>query len=142
MNLFELQEEKEDLESDIRYYKRERERLGAKVGVKSIGITDMKVDGHASLNTVQDALDEYTQMGIYLDDAMKKWDNIVSLVSEKYNNYQKHNDYERQIYTEKKLFKWSNAKISARHGGMSRMQINRIVKKIEENENTLQNVTQ
>lgn len=134
MNLFELQEEKEDLESDIRYYKRERERLGAKVGVKSIGITDMKVDGHASLNTVQDALDEYTQMGIYLDDAMKKWDNIVSLVSEKYNNYQKHNDHDRQIYTEKKLFKWSNAKISARHGGISRTQIWNIVNKIEKNE--------
>ena len=35
MNLFELQEEKEDLEADIRYYKREIERLEAKTGVQA-----------------------------------------------------------------------------------------------------------
>lgn len=134
MNLFQLQEKKEDIESNIRYYKRERERLSIKVGVRSVGITDTKVDGYASLKTTQDALDEYTQMGIDLDDAIRKLEHINLLTNERYNNYKKFNDYEKQIYIEKKLFKWNNAKISVKHDGIGKSQIYRICKKIEKGE--------
>lgn len=129
MNLFELKEEKEDTEADIRYYKRELERLETRVGV---GATDYSKEMvKSSSNSTDEALIEYAQMSMYLDDAIKKLDNITSLVNDKYNNFKKHNDYDKQIYTEKKLFKWSNTKISARHGRISRTQIWNIVNKIE-----------
>lgn len=134
MNLFELREEKEDTEADIRYYKNEIERLETRVGV---GSTDYSKESSktTAICSQENALLELTQMSLYLDDAINKLKNITSLISEKYNIYRKHNDYDKQIYTEKKLFKWSNAKISAKHGGMSRWTIKRIVERIE-NEKT------
>ena len=133
MNLFELKEEKEDTEADIRYYRRELERLKTRVGV---GATDYSKEMvKSSNNSTDEVLIEYTQMSMYLDEALKKYDNITSLVNDKYNNFKKHNDYDKQIYTEKKLFKWSNAKISARHNNISRTRIWNIINKIEKNEN-------
>ncbi len=131
MNLFELNEEKNDTIADIKYYTKERKRLESKVGLKASVIDDMKVSGCSSSNTKQAALNEYTQTGIYLDEAINKLKNLNSLTKEKYNNYKRHNDYDKKIYVEKKLFHWSNAKISARHGGISRWSIKRIIDKIE-----------
>lgn len=129
MNLFELKEEKEDTEADIRYYKKELERLETRVGV---GATDYSKEiVKSSGNSTDEALIEYAQTSMYLDDAIKKLENITSLVNDKYNNFKKHNDYDKQIYTEKKLLHWSNTKISARHGRISRTQIWNIVNKIE-----------
>ncbi len=129
MNLFELKEEKEDIEADIRYYRRELERLEPKVGVGAIDYSKEMVK--SSGNNTDEVLIEYTQMSMYLDEAIKKYDNITSLVNDKYNNFKKHNDYDKQIYTEKKLFKWSNAKISARHKGIGKSSIYRICDEIE-----------
>lgn len=139
MNLYELKEEKDDIEADIRYYEKEIERLEAQVGVGATDYSKELVDGSISANGTEEALLELTQMTMYLDDAIKKLNNITSLVNDKYNIYKKYNDYDKQIYTEKKLFRWKNAKISAKHNGISRMHINRIVNKIE---NMLQKVTQ
>lgn len=130
MNLFELKEEKEDIEADIRYYRRELERLEPKVGVGAIDYSKEMVK--SSGNSTDEVLIEYTQMSMYLDEALKKYDNITSLVNDKYNNFKKHNDYDKQIYTEKKLFKWSNKRISLTHGGLSTSQIYNIVNKIED----------
>ena len=47
------------------------------------------------------------------------------------NIFKEVNDYDKQIYMEKKLLKWNNSKISSRHNGISRMQISRIIRKIE-----------
>ena len=131
MNLFELKEEKEDVESDIRYYKKEIERLEIKTGVKATDCSKLLVDGSRIMGATEEAIIELTQMEIDLEDAIKKLDNLKNLVNDKYNNYKKHNDYDKKIYTEKKLFKWSNAKISAKHNGISRTQIWNIIKKIE-----------
>lgn len=132
MNLFELQEKKEDIASDIRYYRREIERLETKTGVKAVDCSQLRVDGSRPLNSREEALLELTQMSIDLDDAMKKWDSIKILVNEKYANFKTHNSYDRQIYIEKKLFKWKNKKISLKHNGLSTSQIYNIVNKVEE----------
>ena len=55
MNLFELQEEKEDLEADIRYYKREIERLEAKTGVQATDCSKILVDGSRIMGSTEDA---------------------------------------------------------------------------------------
>ncbi|MEI3498933.1 MAG: hypothetical protein V8Q71_00155 [Bacilli bacterium] len=123
MNLFKLKEEKEDTEADIRYYKREIERLETRVGVGSVDYSKELVQSSIIGGGVEEALLELTQTSMYLDDAIKKLDNITALVSDKYNNFKKYNDYDKQIYTEKKLFKWSNAKISTKHNGIGKSQI-------------------
>ena len=71
-------------------------------------------------------------LSIYLDDAIRKLDNLTKLKDKKYSIYKNANDYDKQIYIEKKLFKWSNAKISANHNGIGKSQIYRIVEKIED----------
>ena len=138
MNLFELKEKQEETRADISYYKKEIERLEAQVGVGATDYSKELVDSSISVNATEEALLELTQMTMYLDDAIKKLDNITSLVNNKYNVYKEYNDYDKQIYIEKKLFKWRNAKISSKHNGISRMQIKRIVDSIEK---MLQNVT-
>ena len=129
-----LKEEKEDTEADIRYYKREIERLETRVGVGSVDYSKELVQSSIIGGGVEEALLELTQTSMYLDDAIKKLDNITALVSDKYNNFKKYNDYDKQIYTEKKLFKWSNAKISTKHNGIGKSQIYNICNKIEDME--------
>lgn len=131
MNLFELKEKQEETRADISYYKKEIERLEAQVGVGATDYSKELVDSSISVNATEEALLELTQMTMYLDDAIKKLDNITSLVNNKYNVYKEYNDYDKQIYIEKKLFKWRNAKISSKHNGISKTQINRIINKIE-----------
>lgn len=129
MELFELKEEIEDVNSDIEYYKDEIERLEAKVGVKASDPSKEIIVG--SVSNREDALLELTQMSINLDDAIKKLDNLIKLKDKKYNIYKNANDYDKQIYMEKKLLKWSNAKISTKHNGIGKSQIYRIIEKIE-----------
>jgi len=129
MELFELKESIADVTSDIEYYKDEMERLEAKVGVKASDPSKELVKG--GKGDRERALLELTQMSIYLDDAIKKLDNLTRLKDKKYSIYKNANDYDKQIYMEKKLFKWSNAKISANHNGIGKSQIYNICNKIE-----------
>ncbi len=130
MNLFELSELKNDLEYDINYYKKEKERLEIRLDVGATHYNKDKVSNSAGISR-EDVLLELTQISIDLDSAIEKLDNINVLINKKYNNYKSHNSYDKQIYTEKKLFKWSNDKISARHHGIGKSQIYNIVNKIE-----------
>lgn len=132
MDLFELIEEIDSTKSDIQYYNEEKERLEIKVGVKATDYSKEPIKG-GSGNSREDALLQLTQMEINLEDAIKKLDNLTRQADRKYSIFKNHKDEEKQIYIEKKLKKWSNAKISARHGGLGRTQIWNIIKKIEKN---------
>lgn len=135
MELFDLKEKIEEVNSNIEYYKDEIERLETKVGVKASNISVEISKGGIVDRT--DTLLELIQMSKNLDDAVAKLNNLTRLKDKKYNIYKMANDYDKQIYMEKKLFKWSNAKISARHG-ISRTQIWNIVKKVEKNKKSEQ----
>lgn len=129
MELFDLKEKIEEVNSNIEYYKDEIERLETKVGVKASNISVEISKGGIVDRT--DTLLELIQMSKNLDDAVAKLNNLTRLKDKKYNIYKMANDYDKQIYMEKKLFKWSNAKISSRHNGISKSQIYNIIKKIE-----------
>lgn len=129
MQLFDLKEEIEEVNSNIEYYKSEIERLETKVGVKASNISVEISRGGISDRT--DALLELIQVSKYLDNEVAKLNNLTRLKDKKYNIYKLANDYDKQIYMEKKLFKWSNAKISAKHNGIGKSQIYRIIRKIE-----------
>lgn len=130
MELFELKESIAEVMADKEYYENEVERLEAKVGVKASDSSKELIKG--GKGDRERALLELTQMSIYLDDAIRKLDNLTKLKDKKYSIYKNANDYDKQIYMEKKLFKWSNAKISANHNGIGKSQIYRIVEKIED----------
>lgn len=129
MNLFEIKERIADVKAEKEYYEEEVERLEAKVGLKASDPSKEIVKGGGS--SKENALLQLTQMSIYLDESIEKLNNLIKLRDKKYNIYKEANDYDKQIYIEKKLLKWSNAKISAKHNGIGKSQIYRIIKKIE-----------
>ncbi len=133
MELFELKEQIEDTNIDIEYYKKEIERLETKVGIKASDPSKEIVKGGRFSR--EDALIQLAQISSYLDDALKRLSNLNTAKDKKYELYRKANDYDRQIYIEKRLFKWSNAKISLKHNGIGKSQIYRIIEKFEPKSN-------
>lgn len=59
--------------------------------------------------------------------------NLKQDVQDKYNIFKRFNDYDQQIYIEKKLWKWSNNEISMKHNGITKRSINRIIRKMNIN---------
>ena len=93
----------------------------------------------SSLSNVIDKYKKIDNVGEYVDNApiwVCWWTGMETapkLVKQCIKSiYKNANDYDKQIYMEKKLFKWSNAKISANHNGIGKSQIYRIVEKIED----------
>lgn len=136
MELFELKEAVSETQAELDYYTEEHERLMTRVLPKAGDTSKEFVRGGGSSR--ENVLIKLTQMSMNVDEAKAKLDNLIKLRDKKYNIYQKANDYDKQIYMEKRLLKWSNNKISAKHNGLSRMQIWRIINKFE---NMKQNVT-
>ena len=130
MELFELKREISSTEADIEYFEEERDRLYTKILPKASDPTKEIVKG--GISDKEYVMLQYTQIGIELDNAIAKLDNLRKLRDKKYNIFKEANEYDKQIYIEKKLLKWSNAKISVKHNGINRMQISRIIKKIEQ----------
>lgn len=129
MDLYELKREISSTEADIEYFKEERERVLTKLLPKASDPTKELIKG--GISDKEYVMLQYIQMGKELDSAIEKLDNLKKLRDKKYNIFKEANDYERQIYIEKKLLKWSNARISAKHNGIERTQIWRIAKKFE-----------
>lgn len=129
MDLYELKREISSTEADIEYFKDERERVLTKLLPKASDPTKELVKG--GISDKEYVMLQYIQMGKELDSAIEKLDNLKKLRDKKYNIFKETNDYHRQIYTEKKLLKWSNSKISARHNGLGKSQIYNICNKIE-----------
>ena len=129
MDLYELKREISSTEADIEYFKDERERVLTKLLPKASDPTKELVKG--GISDKEYVMLQYIQMGKELDSAIEKLDNLKKLRDKKYNIFKEVNDYDKQIYMEKKLLKWSNSKISSRHNGINRMQISRIIRKIE-----------
>ena len=132
MDLYELKREISSTEADIEYYKDERERVLTKLLPKASDPTKELIKG--GISDKEYVMLQYTEMGIELDNAIAKLENLRKLRDKKYNIFKEANDYDRQIYMEKKLLKWSNAKISVKHNNLGKSQIYRIIDKIEKNE--------
>ena len=136
MELFELKREISSTEADIEYFEEERDRLYAKILPKASDPSKEIVKG--GISDKEYTMLQYTQMGIELDNAIAKLDNLRKLRDKKYNIFKEANEYDKQIYIEKKLLKWSNGKISLKHNGISRTQIWNIIQKFEKDKNSEQ----
>ena len=136
MDLYELKREINSTEADIEYFKDERERIESKLLPKASDPSKELVKG--GMSDKEYVMLQYIQMGQELDNAIEKLDNLLKLRDKKYNIFKEANDYDRQIYMEKKLLKWSNARISAKHNGISRTQIWNIMQKFEKSKSSEQ----
>lgn len=129
MELFELKREISSTEADIEYFEEERDRLYTKILPKASDPSKEIVKG--GISDKEYTMLQYTQMGIELDNAIAKLDNLRKLRDKKYNIFKEANEYDKQIYIEKKLLKWSNGKISLKHNGIGKSQIYNICNRIE-----------
>lgn len=57
---------------------------------------------------------------------------LENQIDEVYSKLKKYNKRDQQIYIERHIYGWSNDKISANHDALTRQQIARILKKIEQ----------
>ena len=131
MELFELEKEKKILESKIVSKKERIELERTKLDVQAIDLTKVAVQSSHSNNTNLDVIAKITEMEKDLEYLEKLLEQNSKEVSRLYNIYDHFDERDKQIYIEKKLYKWSNSKISVKHGGISFRQIQRIIEKIK-----------
>lgn len=89
--------------------------------------SDNRVDGGRRLHSREDALLLYAELTKQLDDAEYKLKDIYNKIPKENRNL--------KIYFDKVYFKLSNAKLQLKYG-LSKSQINKIIKKIKEKHNT------
>ena len=133
MEIFELEKERAKKRVSRQSKINNINLLREKLGIKATDYSSVKVKTMPKKNkelVVFAKIEEMEKDLYYIDKEIEQINNDINAL---YQIFKKYNDEEQQIYTEKKLYKWSNAKISVNHGGISKSQINRIVKKVKEN---------
>ena len=132
MELFELEKEKKikelrksRLEEMIKI---NRERAE---GIKAINCSKVMIQSSPRPNTMIDTISEIDFAERELKLVEKELEVIDVNINKLYQVLNEYNDRDQQIYIEKKLWNWSNARISTKHEGISKWTINRIIKKVK-----------
>lgn len=131
MDLFELEKEKKELESSIQSRKERIELQRARLEAGAMDLSKVYVQGGKRGDTMTDAVALIVKMEKdieFLEEELKQNGREIDRM---YNIFKEFNERDKQIYTEKKLFGWSNARISAKHGGITKQYINKIIKKVK-----------
>lgn len=132
MDLYDLEKEKKILESKIQSKKERIEIERTKLEPKATDYTKVMVQSSHKKDSMTDVIAIIVEMEQdieYLETRLKQNEKEVNRL---YNIYNQYKERDKQIYIEKKLLGWSNAKISVRHEGISRQYINKIIKKIKD----------
>lgn len=134
MNIFKLEKDRDTKLVEKRSLVNQIYSLKLKLGLHATDYDDDKVLSHVKNKelVVLGQIEEMEKDLMHIDNELKRIDDDINSL---YKIFKQYKDEEQQIYTEKKLYKWSNAKISAKHGGISKRYINKIVKKITDNFN-------
>lgn len=131
MDLFELEKEKKELESSIQSRKERIELQRARLEAGAMDLSKVYVQGGKRGDTMTDAVALIVKMEKdieFLEEELKQNGREIDRM---YNIFKEFNERDKQIYTEKKLLGWSNARISVKHDGISKRHINRIIKRIK-----------
>lgn len=132
MDLYELEKEKKIIESKIQSKKERIEIERSKLEVGATDYSKVMVQSSHKKDTMTDVIAVIVEMEKdieYLETRLKQNEKEVNRL---YNIYSQYKERDKQIYLEKKLLGWSNAKISVKHGGITKQYINKIVKKIKD----------
>lgn len=133
MDLYELEKEKNLLESRIQSKKERIELERSKLEASAIDYSKVSVQSSHKNDSMMNAIIRISEIEkdiVILEQELKQ--NARDL-DRLYNILRKFNDRDQQIYYEKRVLGWSNAKISTRHYGISKRYINKIIQKIYKN---------
>ena len=131
MDLFELEKEKKELENSIQSRKERIELQRARLEAGAMDLSKVSVQGGKHGDTITDAVALIVKMEKdieFLEEELKQNSREIDRM---YNIFKEFNERDKQIYTEKKLLGWNNARISVKHNGISKRYINKIVKKVK-----------
>lgn len=131
MDIFSLEKERKILEAKITSKKERIELERSKLGNKAIDYSKPVVQSSPCKDPMLEIFARISEMEKDVDYLITELEQNRKEIDRLYNIFKEYKERDKQIYIEKKLYKWSNAKISLRHGGITKRQINRIVKRIE-----------
>lgn len=129
--LFDLKRDKALKEIEINSKKRRVEERRTALEPGAIDYSKTVVQSTPSNGRQLDAIAFIVEMERDIEYAQRELDNINKDINDIYNAMKNLNDEDSQIYIEKTIYNWSNAKISVKHGGISKWTINRKIKEIE-----------
>lgn len=132
MDLIKLNERKEELESDIKSYRRSIAKQRKSLEPSAVDTTKEIVSGNPPRRTIDDVMYTIVEMEKSISKCKEELDELFQEIQEKETIYKKYNNRDKLIYLDKKLKGYSNAKLSYIYG-LSKRHINRIIKKIEKN---------
>lgn len=132
-DLFELEKEKALKDAKISSLKRRIELLEIKQEPGGVDYSKERVQSSHLNDSQLEIIAKIVEMEKDIAFIQKELEVVNKDINEQYQIFKKFNDEEQQIYIEKRIFKWSNAKISVKHNGISKRQINRVISKIKRN---------
>lgn len=130
-NLVLLEQDYKEVEKDILELSDDILKYETKLGVGSPGFNDM-IKSSTRVNSTDIILTKYVSAKIKHDVKTKKKEKLKNQINFYYELYKQSNNEDEMIYIEKRIKKYSNAKISALHNGIDRTTIYRKVKEVSE----------
>ncbi len=131
MDLFELEKEQKLLEAEITSKKERIELEKNKLEAKAIDYSKQPIQSSPHKDPMLDVFAKISEMEQDVEYAENQLKQNKKEVDRLYNIFKEYKERDKQIYIEKKLYKWSNDKISVKHDGISKWTIRRIINKIE-----------
>lgn len=134
-NLILLEQDYKEVEQDIIDLNKKIIELEPKLGLSSTTFEEM-ISSTTKTNTSDILLEKYISLKIKYNLKLQKKEKILNQINFYYELYKKSQNEDEMIYIEKKIKKYSNAKISVLHGGMGNstiyFKLEEVTKKYEE----------
>lgn len=134
-NLILLEQDYKEVEQDIIDLKKKILELEPKLGLSSSTFEEI-ISSTTKTNTFDILLEKYISLKIKYNLKLQKKEKILNQINFYYELYKKSQNEDEMIYIEKKIKKYSNAKISVLHGGMGNstiyFKLEEVTKKYEE----------
>lgn len=132
MNIFELEKEQKILNAEITSKKERIELERSRLGNKAIDYSKPSVQSSPQTDSTLNVIAKISETEQDIEYCQSKLKQNEKEVDRLYNIFKEYKERDKQIYIEKKLYNWSNEKISIKHNGIGKSQIYRILKKIDE----------
>lgn len=134
-NLILLEQDYKEVEQDIIDLNNKIIELEPKLGLSSTTFEEI-ISSTTKTNTSDILLEKYISLKIKYNLKLQKKEKILNQINFYYELYKKSQNEDEMIYIEKKIKKYSNAKISVLHGGMGNstiyFKLEEVTKKYEE----------
>ena len=131
MDLYELEKNIVINRNKIKKKKEKINEKREKLGTKSIDYSKPSVQSTPPKDPLLEAIAQIIEMEKDVEKAIVELDDLIAEKEAIYESTKELKERDYQIYLEKRFKKMNNAQISVKHDGITKRQINRIVKKVE-----------